>query len=155
MNPQDPLAQLRDIHLPETGGWWPPAPGWWLLVVLCVIALVALVWVWKRYRIRTRWKREAKAELKMLIRHAANEPSWYGELNRLLKRVARKTHTNRHPEAMTGAQWVDFLLETLPKDRIASRPTAEALVAATWQRKPALAPHDALDFASLWLEAQL
>jgi hypothetical protein len=56
---------------------------------------------------------------------------------------------------MTGDEWVAFLLETLPKDRIASRPTAEALVAAAWQPKPTIAPRNALAFASLWLEAQL
>ncbi|MDB9952467.1 DUF4381 domain-containing protein [Porticoccaceae bacterium] len=30
----DPLAQLRDIHLPETISWWPLAPGWWVLIIL-------------------------------------------------------------------------------------------------------------------------
>lgn len=155
MNNQDPLAQLKDIHLPETGGWWPPAPGWWLLAALCLIALIALVWFGKRHRKRTLWKRQAKAELERLRQRACNEPKWYGELNRLLKRIARQRHADRHPESMTGAQWVDFLLETLPKDRIASRPTAEALVAAAWQPKSALEPRNALAFASLWLEAQL
>jgi hypothetical protein len=33
MNP-DPLAQLRDIHLPEPVSWWPPAPGWWGLALV-------------------------------------------------------------------------------------------------------------------------
>ena len=32
----DPLAQLRDIHLPEPILWWPLAPGWWVLIVLCL-----------------------------------------------------------------------------------------------------------------------
>ena len=51
MNPQDPLAQLRDIHLPEPVSWWPPAPGWWLLAVLVLIALVAIsVFFYKRYQ---------------------------------------------------------------------------------------------------------
>ncbi|MCK0107176.1 DUF4381 domain-containing protein [Marinobacter sp. S0848L] len=155
MNPEDPLAQLKDIHLPETGGWWPPAPGWWVLAALCLIALIALVWAWQRHRARTAWKRQAKAELATLSQQMCNDPAWYGDLNRLLKRVARQTHQNRYPESMTGDEWAAFLLETLPKDRIASRPTAEALVAAAWQPKPAIAPRNALAFASLWLEAQL
>ncbi|MBZ0333918.1 DUF4381 domain-containing protein [Marinobacter sp. AL4B] len=155
MNPQDPLTQLKDIHLPETGGWWPPAPGWWLLAALCLIALIALAVAWKRHRARTLWKRQAKAELATLGQQIRNEPSWYGDLNRLLKRVARQTHEHRHPESMTGDQWVEFLLDTLPKDRIASRPTAEAMVAAAWQPKPAIDPRNALTFATFWLEAQL
>ena len=30
--PTDPLAELRDIHLPPEIGWWPPAYGWWILI---------------------------------------------------------------------------------------------------------------------------
>ena len=28
--------QLRDIHLPESSLWWPPAPGWWILALLLI-----------------------------------------------------------------------------------------------------------------------
>ncbi|WP_372965653.1 DUF4381 domain-containing protein [Marinobacter sp.] len=155
MNSQDPLAQLRDIHLPATGGWWPPAPGWWLLAVIILITCAALAWFWRRHHTRNAWKRQARTELAILEQHACNEPAWYSRLNSLLKRVARQTHPDQHPESMTGAQWVSFLLETLPKDRIASRPTAEALAAAVWQPKPTLAPREALALARVWLEAQL
>ena len=158
MNGQDPLAQLRDIHLPATSGWWPPAPGWWAVSALALITLAALAWLWRNHHKHNLWKRQARTELAELARQAEqarHEPRWFSELNSLLKRVARRTHTSRHPESMTGRQWIDFLLETLPKDRIAARDTAEALVAAAWQPKPDLEPRDALAFASLWLEAQL
>ena len=46
---QDPLALLRDIHLPETPGWWPPAPGWWLALLLLLLAMIACFW-WLRAR---------------------------------------------------------------------------------------------------------
>ena len=49
MNGQDPLAQLRDIHLPDTGGFWPPAPGWWLLALLSLTALALAVLWWRRH----------------------------------------------------------------------------------------------------------
>jgi len=38
----DPLAGLHDIHMPEAIGWWPPAPGWWLLLGLVFISIAAL-----------------------------------------------------------------------------------------------------------------
>jgi hypothetical protein len=39
MNPTDPLAQLRDIHLPEAVSWWPLAIGWWLVAIVCILGL--------------------------------------------------------------------------------------------------------------------
>jgi hypothetical protein len=46
MNPTIDYTELplRDIHLPGAIGWWPPAPGWWLLgaFVLLGVALYAV-----------------------------------------------------------------------------------------------------------------
>ncbi|WP_185962589.1 DUF4381 domain-containing protein [Thalassomonas sp. M1454] len=38
----DPLAQLKDIHLPEQINQWPIAIGWWLLL-LSIIAFIFFV----------------------------------------------------------------------------------------------------------------
>ena len=37
---------LRDLHLPEVVGWWPLAPGWWVLLAMLVIACGFLVRAW-------------------------------------------------------------------------------------------------------------
>jgi hypothetical protein len=48
MNPNqpDPLAALRDIHLPEAVSFWPLAPGWWIALGIMVglaVAILALI----------------------------------------------------------------------------------------------------------------
>ena len=30
---------LRDLHLPDAIGWWPLAPGWWVLIALSLLGL--------------------------------------------------------------------------------------------------------------------
>ena len=47
----DPLAQLRDIHLPDTVSDWPPGPGWWVLaLVLLLFGAALVIWAVRRYR---------------------------------------------------------------------------------------------------------
>ena len=54
MNPTIDVSQLplRDIHLPGSVGWWPPAIGWWLLaaLVLVGVALSALPYYRGRHK---------------------------------------------------------------------------------------------------------
>lgn len=154
MNPQDPLSQLRDIHVPVTGGFWPPAPGWWILAVLLVAALMGFVWLFLRRRKRNRWQRLAKTELARLAGSASPDPLWFAQLNTLLKQAARERYPDQHPEALSGEAWVAFLLTTAAADPAASRPVAEALVRSAWQPTVSADPTEALAFARRWLGAQ-
>jgi hypothetical protein len=154
MMPDDPLSQLRDIHLPQTGGFWPPAPGWWILAAALLVAVAALVWLVRRHRRRNRWLKQARVELANLERTVSKEPQWFALLNALLKRVARERYPTEHPEAQSGEQWANCLLRHLPDGRIAQQPVVNALVNSAWQPKPTAEPAQALDFARTWLEAQ-
>ena len=151
---QDPLSQLRDIHLPETGGFWPPAPGWWVLLILALLALTAVIVLIRRRQRKNRWLRIARKELDQLARSRSASPQWFAQLNALLKQCARKRYPIERPEAMSGPRWADFLLETSPKDRIASRPVVEAMINSSWQPTTSADPDAALMFARVWLGGQ-
>lgn len=153
MTPQDPLSQLKDIHLPASQGWWPPAPGWWLLGLAALIALAAAVALWRRRRKRTLWRREARKALAVLESRATASDDWFAELNSLLKRAARQSYPSRHPETLSGTAWVEFLLDTGPGDTAANRPVVNAMVASTWQPRAYGNPTQAIAFARRWLES--
>ncbi len=102
----DPLAQLRDIHLPEAISWWPPALGWWLLLATLLL-LILLAWLSVRHYQRGAIKRAALHELAQLAHRYPDQPQrLLQQLSQLLRRVALATHQqprslseNRRPTA--------------------------------------------------------
>ena len=104
------LSQLRDIHLPEPVSWWPPAPGWWLLLALTFIAVCLAYVIYARHR-RNHWRGNALAELTRL-RDAAPE-KMLGELSVLMRRVAISRFPRQEVAALTGEDWLRFLDHTL------------------------------------------
>ena len=53
MQPQmpDPLAELRPNILPEPVGLWPPAPGWWIVALLVLAAIITGgLWLFRFWR---------------------------------------------------------------------------------------------------------
>lgn len=119
MNPQDPLAQLKDIHLPEPVGWWPLAWGWWLLIALMLMVLGTLLWKGYVRRRRQRYRREAMALLEHAYRdYQLSDPDpaarrrYLQQVSHLLRRTALSALPDaRETElaALSGAQWLRFL----------------------------------------------
>ncbi len=108
MPDQDPLAQLRDIHLPNAISAWPPAPGWWILALLSIATLVGIsLWLW-------RWinaNRYRKLALKALNSLDQQQPTHYlQQLNSLLKQTALAASPHSEDIAkLSGQQWLQFL----------------------------------------------
>jgi len=110
---QDLLQQLRDIHLPEAPGWWPPAIGWWVLALV-----VAAVLAWVIWRLVVRWRqfrpaRAARAlfcDLSQRMATGALSPEQFvHQSNELLRRFAIHGQGHRSLAPQSGDQWLAYL----------------------------------------------
>lgn len=109
----DLLAGLRDIHLPEPVSFWPPAPGWWLALLLLVLATAGAV-LWTRARRRS-LRRAALAELAELRSDydaSADAALLARRLSGLVRRVALARFGAKRVASLHGEAWCRFLIES-------------------------------------------
>lgn len=119
----DPLAQLKDIHLPEPVAWWPPAPGWWLAGSVALALLIGGGYLLWRFFYRGRYKREALAALQQLRdTDQGDERILLAELSRLLRQVAIARYGRQEVAALSGAEWLLFLDRTGQTDQFSYGP---------------------------------
>ena len=108
----DPLAQLRDIHLPPAIDIWPPAPGWWGLAFLGILATLSLLyWLWGRWQ-ANKYRREAIRQLESILEKYASDGDaslYLHDYQLLLKRVALTRFNRDLVASLTGEAWVAFL----------------------------------------------
>ncbi len=118
--PTSASLELRDIHLPDEPGFWPPAPGWWLLFGLL---LALALWLgrlgWGQYR-RLRRRQRILLELDRLKSAGLRGPALISAVSALLKRVALSRYPRTEVAALTGEPWVAFLDRTGGEGRFAS-----------------------------------
>lgn len=112
---QDPLAALHPLREPEAIAWWPPAPGWWLLVVLALAAAIYLAaMIYRRYRSNA-YRRQGAAQLKQLYlayEASGDDKGFVTDGNALLKSVAMQAYPAHEVASAYGEAWVRFLNES-------------------------------------------
>jgi hypothetical protein len=143
MKSPDPasLQNLNDIVLPATVGWWPLAPGWYILFALLLIALA-----WSGYRSLHRWmnnryRRAALRELQLLEEriHATEErdaevrDAKLRQIPILLKRTALSAYPRSQVASLSGKDWFHFLNSTV-KNPSFTESTASTLSKISYSR---------------------
>lgn len=99
-----PQIALRDIHQATAPSWWPPAPGWWIVAAIVVVA-IAGIW-FLRWR-RIRHIRALETMFDDLVDAAATPPAQVRAMSELLRRAARRKQ--RDAETWDGETWLRFL----------------------------------------------
>ena len=108
-NPADPLAELKDIYIPPDPMLWPPAPGWW---ILCLIALLTLIWLIKNaikyYKLRLPVKLFLR-DLQKIETGYDNRIQSIQKMSVLLRRLAVSKFGRETVSALHGQSWLNFL----------------------------------------------
>jgi hypothetical protein len=107
MPEQDPLAQLRDIHLPDAISTWPPAPGWWIASTLLIALIIGLIYLLIKWIRRNRYRKLALLQLNKLDQENANQ--YVQQLNQLLKQTALAAQPKQEIAGLCGEPWLQFL----------------------------------------------
>lgn len=111
MNPADPLAELRDIHLPDSVSAWPLAPGWWLLLIIACAGLTALLIACSRRHRARLYRRQALLQLQQIEQNADNQ---IVALVELLKQTVNTAYPDQHFSSLNIADFFKFLQQSCP-----------------------------------------
>jgi len=102
---------LKDIHLPDGALWWPPAPGWWMILIALVLIIVAGRYVayWLKHRsYRTLSLREYRT-IREHFNQAGDHKILLAEVSRLLRRTAMSYQGRQATASLTGDNWIKQL----------------------------------------------
>jgi hypothetical protein len=113
----DPLAALQDIHLPSEIGLWPPAWGWWVLLLVISVCVASLVFFIKRNKSRNAYRALAIAELNTSFKQYSDgqNSEYLQALSIILRRTALSGFGNQFNASLKGHDFLQWLDEQCTK----------------------------------------
>lgn len=122
----DPLQQLRDIHLPSDPSWWPPAVGWWILLAMALYALYRLLqYLIRRHRALAPLRHSHSLLESLYARHRDGDLTAHAyahEANEVLKRLLVRGYDAGFAAKLSGDSWLQLLDGISKGDQFSSGP---------------------------------
>ncbi len=110
----NPLAELKDVHLPAPVSIFPLATGWYIVIGLIFILVAVLIW----WQLRRHKKKQQQQEIFSLLKQieanavTTSDEKTIEESSILLKRVAVAKFPEQKPQLLFGKNWLQFLDKT-------------------------------------------
>ena len=112
MNTTSLLDQLAPLREPSAIGWWPLAPGWWLVFFIVGFLFGLLGWALAKRWHKNHYRRLALRQIKVL--QALDKPT-LEQVNKLLKATALRAWPSREVAGLHGTKWLQMLSTSAPK----------------------------------------
>ena len=141
-DPATSLDLLHDLVLPPVVPWWPPAPGWYVVFALIMVAVALLGLRAVKHWQANSYRRAALRELAALT----NAPA----VAELLRRTALAIAPRPVVAAKTGTAWADWV--AAQSDEVMPAQVREQIAVGIYADPAADRDFGALrDYAARWI----
>lgn len=146
--------ELRDIHLPDGMLWWPPAPGWWLLLGILVLSAYLAPKLYRWVRHKTLKKRAAAVfdQIRQEYRTHADRRRLVSDVSVLLRRVMMAYRGRQQVAGLTGEAWTERLTAMVDKPCFAED-QLRLLARGQYARDLSIDEDALLDSCQRWINA--
>jgi len=138
MNPTNSLP-LRDIHLPDPVSWWPPAMGWWLLLLLGIVLVWGIFLLVRKLK-KPILKKSAKAEIDKVLEEYSRQGDKLVLIQNLsiaLRRIGISYLPRNEVAGLSGQEWYNRINQLVRNDRLTDE-TVQLLSTGPYQKTPEL-----------------
>lgn len=145
---------LRDIHLPDPGLWWPPALGWWILLVVVTLGLLCLPRLLRWWRLKP-VKKLSMRQLTCIRRElevSGDEQLALQNISVLLRRIVMSYRGRTASASLSGEDWVHEL-ERLAGENSFNKQQCEWLSNGQYQPASQCEIWPMIDSCEYWIRA--
>lgn len=103
--------QIQDIITPEDVSFWPPQPGWYILLFVCIIIVIIVIYKLILHRKRNAYRGFAIDALNMLEKQKPAITT-LNDINAILKATALNTYKREAVSKLSGKSWTTFLVQS-------------------------------------------
>ena len=165
MNPQDPLTQLQDIHLPAEIGLWPPAWGWWILIAIILVSVASTIFLVRRRKIRNAYRGTAIRELEKIFVQFDQEKNaqalntqdvnaqYLQAVSIILRRTALSGFNKQFNASLKNEEWLIWLDAQCAKTQNGfSQGIGRVLLSGPYQKQPEIDRSALQALVILWVK---
>ncbi|WP_417739442.1 DUF4381 domain-containing protein [Rosistilla oblonga] len=137
------LDRLHDIVVPPEVPWWPPAPGWYAVMILVAAGVLAIAYrAWRHWQ-ANRYRRAALQELQSADSAAA--------ISEILRRTALTIQTRGEIADLVGDRWATWLSEAAAQPMPPQ--VREQLASAIYRKSETTDElHSLREYADRWIQ---